>query len=181
MSFPQLRLDGKQFKRLHSFPRFLWNRFWDDQCFEAAGALAYTSLLALVPLGAVSLSIISAFPQFQAAKEQLLDFLFTQFVPSAGTAVKQYVEPLFTRASALTIPGVIALMLSAVLMMNSIEQSFNRIWRVPTARPPLQRFVVFWATLTLGPLLLAASLVISGYLKTQFLLQGPALALPIAG
>ena len=107
--------------KFHSFPRFLWTRFWDDQCFEAAGALAYTTMLAMVPLGAVSLAIISAFPQFQTVKEQLLEFIFTQFVPSAGISIKQYIEPLFDRASSLTIPGVIALMVSAVLMMNSIE------------------------------------------------------------
>ena len=157
--------------KFHSFPQFLWTRFWDDQCFEAAGALAYTTMLAIVPLGAVSLSIISAFPQFQIVKEQLLEFIFTQFVPSAGSSIKQYIEPLFDRASALTIPGVIALMVSAVLMMNSIETSFNRIWRAPTARPPMARFVVFWSALTLGPLLLAASLVMTGYARTLPLLE----------
>jgi membrane protein len=162
---------GQKLKKLHSFPRFLWNRFWDDQCFEAAGALAYTTMLAMVPLGAVSLSIISAFPQFQSAKAELLEFLFTQFVPSAGSAIKQYVEPLFSRAQALTVPGVIALMVSAVLMMNSIESTFNRIWRVPVPRPPLARFVVFWTALTLGPLLLTASLVVSGYARSLPFMQ----------
>ncbi len=157
--------------KFHSFPSFLWKRFWDDQCFEAAGALAYTTMLAIVPLGAVSLSIISAFPEFQTVKEQLLEFIFTQFVPSAGSSIKQYIEPLFDRASSLTIPGVIALMVSAVLMMNSIETTFNRIWRSPTARPPMARFVVFWSALTLGPLLLAASLAMTGYARTLPLLQ----------
>jgi membrane protein len=151
---------------LRRFYQFLWKRFWDDQCFEAAAALAYTTLLALVPLGAVSLSIMAAFPKFQAAKQALLEFLFTQFVPSTGTSLQSYVEPLFARASALTVPGVIALMVSAVLMMNSIEAAFNRIWRAPTERPPLQRFVVFWAALTLGPMLLGASLVLSGYVRS---------------
>ncbi len=169
-------------RKLHSFPRFLWHRFWDDQCFEAAGALAYTTLLALVPLGAVSLSIISAFPQFQQVKAQLLEFLFTQFVPTAGGAIRSYIEPFFDRASSLTIPGVIALMVSAVLMMNSIEAAFNRIWRVPTPRPPLARFVVFWAALTLGPLLLSASLAISGYARTlPFLQQAEAQARQMSG
>lgn len=160
------RVNPTTIAQIKKFPRFLWLRFWDDHCFEAAGALAYTTMLALVPLGAVSLSIISAFPQFQMVKTQLLEFIFTQFVPSTGHAVKEYIEPLFTRASALTIPGIIALMVSAVLMMNSIEDAFNRIWRAPTPRPPLARFVVFWAALTLGPLLLAASLAVSGYLRT---------------
>jgi len=157
--------------KFQSFPRFLSTRFWDDQCFEAAGALAYTTMLAIVPLGAVSLSIISAFPQFQTVKEQLLEFIFTQFVPSAGSSIKQYIEPLFDNASSLTIPGVIALMISAVLMMNSIEATFNRIWRCPTARPPMARFLVFWSALTLGPLLLAASLVMTGYARTIPMLQ----------
>ena len=110
---------ARALKKFQSFPRFLWLRFWDDQCFEAAAALAYTTMLAMVPQGAVSLSIISAFPQFSMVKEQLLEFLFTQFVPSAGVRIKVYIEPLFDRASSLTVPGVIALMVSAVLMMNS--------------------------------------------------------------
>lgn len=165
---------ARALKKFQSFPRFLWLRFWDDQCFEAAGALAYTTMLAIVPLGAVSLSIISAFPQFSLVKEQLLEFLFTQFVPSAGVKIKVYLEPLFDRASSLTVPGVIALMVSAVLMMNSIESSFNRIWRAPSSRPPLSRFVVFWTALTLGPLLLAASLAMTGYARTLPMLQAAA-------
>lgn len=151
-------------KRSVAFMRFLWHRFWDDQCFEAAGALAYTTLFALVPLGAVGLALISAFDAFEAVKSRALQFVFEQLVPSAGSEVLTQFNSFFEKAAQLSVPGILALIVSAVLMMNSIEDAFNRIWRVPTKRPPLARFVVFWTALTLGPLLIAASLAISAYL-----------------
>lgn len=151
-------------KRGVAFARFLWHRFWDDQCFEAAGALAYTTLFALVPLGALGLALISAFDAFEAVKTRALEFVFSQLIPSAGEEVLAQFNNFFEKAAQLSIPGILALIVSAILMMNSIEDAFNRIWRVPTKRPPLARFVVFWTALTLGPLLIAASLAISAYL-----------------
>lgn len=157
-------LSLKSQRRGVAFMRFLWHRFWDDQCFEAAGALAYTTLFALVPLGAVGLALISAFDAFEAVKSRALQFVFEQLVPSAGAEVMSQFNSFFEKAAQLSVPGILALIVSAVLMMNSIEDAFNRIWRVPTKRPPLARFVVFWTALTLGPLLIAASLAISAYL-----------------
>jgi membrane protein len=150
-------------KRSVAFAKFLWKRFWDDNCFEAAGALSYTTLFALVPLGAVGLAIVSAFDAFEAVKSRALEFIFQQFVPSAGTEVLGQLNNFFEKASHLSVPGVIALIVSAILMMNSIEDAFSRIWRVPVKRTPVARFLVFWTALTLGPLLIAGSLALSAY------------------
>lgn len=150
-------------RRSVAFARFLWQRFWDDNCFEAAGALAYTTLFALVPLGAVGLAVLSAFDAFETVKSRALEFVFSQFIPSAGHEVLEQLNSFFEKASQLSAPGILALIVSAILMMNSIEDAFNRIWRVPVRRKPLARFVVFWTALTLGPLLIAASLAISAY------------------
>lgn len=148
------------------FLRYLWARFWDDRCFESAGALSYTTMFALVPLGAVGLAIVSAFPAFDRAKDALLDYAFAQFVPSAAGVVQDKLEEFFDRASLMTAPGILALIGSALLMMSSIEESFNRIWRAPTERPFLSRFVVFWTALTLGPVLIAGSLAVSAYIAS---------------
>lgn len=161
------------------FLRFVWHRFFDDRCLEAAGSLALTSLFAVVPLGAVSLALISAFPQFEVAKEKLLSFAIDQLVPTAAHEVGAKLREFFSAASQLTATSIVALVVSAILLMDSIEGAFNRIWHVPTTRPPLARFVVFWTALTLGPLALAASLAISTYLFSLPLVQQSTIGLEI--
>ncbi|MCU0753752.1 MAG: YihY family inner membrane protein [Xanthomonadales bacterium] len=161
------------------FLRLVWQRFVDDRCLEAAGSLALTSLFAVVPLGAVSLALISAFPQFEVAKERILGFAIEQLVPTAAQEVGIKLREFFNAASQLTATSIVALVISAILLMDSIEGAFNRIWHVPTARPPLARFVVFWTALTLGPLALAASLAISTYLFSLPLVQQSTIGLEI--
>ena len=73
--------------RARSFARFLGRRFLDDRLFEAAGALSFTTLLALVPLSIVVFGVLSAFPVFEQWSEMLRDFIFANFVPSAAQAV----------------------------------------------------------------------------------------------
>ena len=55
-------------------------------------------------------------------------------------------------------------MFSAISLMMSIEDAFNRIWRVTTNRGPASRFVIYWTALSLGPILLVAAVAISSYL-----------------
>ncbi|HRQ64733.1 MAG TPA: YihY family inner membrane protein [Xanthomonadaceae bacterium] len=150
--------------RVGAFLRFLARRFLDDRCFQSAGALSYTTVFALVPLTAATLGIVSVFPVFDVWSQQLTGWIFENFVPDAARAVQEYLTQFASGASRLTAAGVIALLLSALLMMASVEDAFNRIWRVTTPRRTLARFVVYWTALTLGPLLVVGSLAISSYL-----------------
>jgi membrane protein len=150
--------------RVSAFLRFLGRRFYDDGLFQSAGALSYTTVFALVPLTAATLGIVSVFPVFEAWSEQLTSWLFDNFVPNAARAVEEYLTQFAGSASRLTAAGLIALLVSALLMMSSVEDAFNRIWRVTMPRRTAARFVVYWTTLTLGPLLVMTSLVISSYL-----------------
>ena len=151
-------------EQVQSFSRFLWNRFLDDRCFETAGALAYTSLFALVPLSIVVFGILSAFPVFDAWSGQLTNFVFSNFVPSSARVVESQLRDFAESASELTATGVIALLVSLLLTMWSIESTFNRVWRVPTPRSGLLRFLIYWTLLTLGTLGAVASLAVTSYL-----------------
>ena len=151
-------------ERVQSFAQFLWTRFLDDRCFETAGALAYTTLFALVPLSVVVFGILSAFPVFDTWSAQLTNFIFTNFVPSSARAVEGELRKFAESASQLTSTGIAALLVSLLLTMWSIESTFNRVWRVPTPRPRLMRFLVYWTLLTLGSLLAVASLAVTSYL-----------------
>ena len=144
-----------------SFGRFLWKRFLDDRLFQAAGSLAYTTVFALVPLAIVVFGVLSAFPMFDRWSEALSDYVFSNFVPSAARAAEGYLRQFSASAGQLTAAGFLALVVSLLITLNSVEQTFNRIWRVASARPQLTRFLVYWTVLTLGALLAAASLAIS--------------------
>jgi len=157
--------------RLIAFARFVWQRFVDDRCFETAGALSYTTLFALVPLTVAVFSILTALPVFHEWTDVLTDFVFRNFVPAAGDAVRKYVLEFAGNASKLTGIGIFVLLLSALMMMSSIEVRFNRIWRVQTRRSTVSRFMMYWAALTMGPILIVAGLTLTSYLA----------ALPLVG
>ena len=136
---------------------FAVRRFYADQGAQAAAALTYTTLLALVPLLAIAFAIFSAFPAFELAQDRLETLLFENLVPEVGAEVRGYIGSFTRNTTNLTAVGVIALGVSAVLLLATIEGTFNRIWRVERARPFVTRLLIFWTMLTLGPLLLAAS------------------------
>ncbi|MFN3703946.1 YihY family inner membrane protein [Thermomonas sp.] len=147
--------------RAGSFGRFVLRRFLDDRLFEAAGALSYTTAFALVPLTMVAFGVLSAFPVFDAWSARLSGYIFANFVPRAAQAVSGYLTDFSSNTKSLTTAGALALIVSLLVTLSSIEAIFNRIWRVPTARPKLGRFLVYWTVLTLGTLVAAASLALS--------------------
>lgn len=147
--------------RVRAFFRFLARRFLDDRLFQAAGALSYTTVFALVPLSMVVFGVLSAFPVFGVWSDRLSDYVFANFVPSAARSVETYLKQFSANAGQLTVAGVIALVVSLLITLNGIEAAFNRIWRVQAARPRFGRFLVYWTVFTLGALMAAASLAIS--------------------
>ncbi|HEX6613551.1 MAG TPA: YihY family inner membrane protein [Rhodanobacteraceae bacterium] len=157
LTFLHQRIDRE---RLRAFARFLWQRFVDDKCFETAGALSYTTLFAIVPLLAAVLAIISAFPVFAEWRDRFSDFVFRNFVPSAGSAVQGLLLQFADNASKLTAVGIVFLLASALMMMASIEDRFNRIWRVATRRSHGSRLLLYWAALTIGPLVVVGALLL---------------------
>src|SRR5437588_8343768 len=65
-----------------TFCRYALHRFSRDGCFAASGALSYTTLLSLVPLGVIAFGILSAFPNFAAVRQEMLTLVFRNFVPA---------------------------------------------------------------------------------------------------
>lgn len=156
--------------RMHSFRRFMWQRFIDDKCFETAGALSYTTLVSLVPLLVAVLAMFSAFPVFEEGRDKLIDFVFT-FVPAAAETVKNALLAFAANASKLTGISVLVMLFSAVSMMISIEDRLNRIWRVHTPRGWGSRILLYWAAISLGPILVVGGLVASSYVTALPMLK----------
>jgi membrane protein len=137
----------------------LTHRFADDRLGQTAGALTFTTLIALVPLVTVALAVVTAFPVFDQFQTVLQRWLVESLIPeSISRQVLGYLTQFTTKASRLGSFGFAALMGSAVALVVTIDRSLNTIWRVRQQRPWGQRLLLYWATLTLGPLLVAAGL-----------------------
>jgi membrane protein len=144
-----------------NFSRYLMRRFIDDRCFEAAGSMSYTSILALVPFAAVVFTVLTAFPQFELWTQRLTDFVFANFVPEVASSLESTLQRFALSARTLPAQGVIALIVSVALTMWSVESAFNRIWRVPSPKPKFFRFLMYWGLLTLGSLLIVSMLALN--------------------
>src|SRR6266496_129994 len=179
----RLRLTHSMTRALRRLGRFLLHvarRFDEVRCLQIASSLTFTTLLALVPLVTIALTLMSAFPVFSGLGEHIHQFLLANMLPeAAGKVVTGYIEQFSGRAGRLTALGTAVLAVTAFMMMFTIERAFNSIWRVSRARPVAQRVLIYWATLTLGPVLIGVSLSITSYIISTSL--GYATRVPLAG
>lgn len=152
------------------FCRNLGREFVDKGCQKNAAALTYMTLFALVPMMTVIYSMFSVIPAFNGVADQLNDLVFNNFVPETGDQIKGYLADFSTQARNLTGAGVLMLVITAYLMLTNIEKTFNSIWGVKQARKGLSSFLLYWAVLSIGPLMLGAGLMISTYLLSLKLL-----------
>lgn len=149
---------------LFRFIVFLFHRFSEDRCFQHAAALAYTTLLSLVPLLAVIFAVITAFPIFEHFNEQFQAIIFENFVPTSSILVQNYIQEFVKKTSQLTAAGIWGLIIVSLMLMATIDRALNTIWRTPKTRGVLMSFLVYWSLLTLGPLFIGASLAATSYL-----------------
>jgi membrane protein len=163
-----------------AFARALVQRFREDRCLQLAASLTYTTLLALVPLITVALAVVTAFPVFGEFTSRVDDWLAENVLPEqiAG-AITSYIGQFAQKAGRLTALGIAGLALTAVMMMLTIDRGLNQIWRVTRPRPLVQRLLMYWAVLTLGPLLIGLSVSMTSYLVSESL--GLAKGLPLVG
>ena len=149
---------------VRGFLRYLGARLVEDRCQQSAAALTYVTLFALVPLITVFYTILSIVPTFQSLGDQVQALIFNHFVPSTGAEIQHYLANFAEKARGLTLAGTLLLLAAAYLMLKNIEKAFNQIWRVRQHRRGMASFLLYWAVLSLGPLLIGAALLISTYL-----------------
>ena len=151
------------FREAFSFPLFTWRRFSADSGLRIAASLSYTSLLALVPLIAIGVAAMSAFPVFENARGSLGAVALDYVAPHTGELVQGYVETFVSNTAQLTAIGVVGLAVTAVMLLANIEGAFNLIWRVHHGRPIVTRLIAYWTVVTIGPLLLGTGLSLSTF------------------
>jgi len=160
-SRPDFPSEGHRFGRLLPASAFhlsaaIWRRFRDGRCAQVAASLAFTTLLSLVPFLTLVAVVFSSFPQSAQLDAALRRFLLDNLLPEkAGKVIATYALQFSQKSTNLTIAGGIVLILTAVLLMRTIDQVINQIWMVRSRRPWATRFAAYWVALSFGPLLLA--------------------------
>lgn len=154
--------------RLGDFLLATARRFTDDGCFQTAGSLTFTTLLSLVPLVTVLFGVLSLFPAFRDLTSDLRQLLVDQLVPTSGELVQHYLMQFSEKASRLTLMGSLWLLVTAVLTLSTIDTALNRIWRTSRHRDTVVVFIVYWALLTLGPLLFGTGFAVTSYVFAQY-------------
>ena len=151
--------------RCLDFIRYVFARFFQHNCTEVAASLTFTTLLSLVPLIAIALTMIAAFPAFAEYSDQIKVFILNTMVPEAANRIiAVYMQKFADNAVQLTTVGTTFLGVTALALMLTIDKALNTIWRVTRLRPLLHRLLIYWTMLTIGPLLMGASLSLTSWL-----------------
>lgn len=139
--------------------RFVLRRLREERLPEVAGSLTFTTVLALVPVLTIAFAAFTTFPLFTSFRDSL-EAYFVQSVMPRGIAntILDYLTQFSAKASRLSALGAVFLIVTAIFMFGTVDRTLNRLWRVRETRPFLQRMLVYWSVMTIGPLLLGASL-----------------------
>lgn len=169
MSFFHSFKFGLQKNALFAFCRFLVRRFNEAQISHISGSLTFTSLLALVPMLTVALAILTALPAFSDLADSFTELVHDFIVPSGASAVVSYLHEFKNQAGKMTAIGIGLMVLTSLLLLQTVEQAFNRIWHIRRPRSLWVKLPAYWALLTLGPALIGLSLSVSAYFSKNAL------------
>ena len=147
---------------------FLWTRSREDNIKVPAGHLAYVTLLSLVPLLAVIFYILSAFPMFSELNKIIENLIYNNFVPTSSDAIKMHMSGFIENTKKMSMMGIVSLIVIALLLISTIDQTINRIWRCTNKRSLIQAFTIYWTILSLGPIIIGGSIALSSYLFASF-------------
>jgi membrane protein len=155
----------RNLRDIHALSRFIILRFVHDRCAQTAASLTFTTLLSLVPIMTIALAMFSVFPVFEDVSLQFKSYLLKNLMPeTAGAVITGYMQQFAESATKLTTVGIGVLAVTALTTMFTIEHAFNVIWRVRQKRSLVRRLVIYWAVLTLAPLLVGVSLSLTSWL-----------------
>lgn len=159
-------------KLSYGYLLFVWRRCQEDNIKVPAGHLAYVTLLSIVPFLAVIFYMLSAFPMFSELNKVMEDLIYNNFVPTSGDAIKDHVGGFIENTKKMSMMGIASLVVIALLLISTIDQTINRIWRCTSKRSIVQAFTIYWTILSLGPIILGSSIALSSYLFSTVKNQG---------
>lgn len=156
---------GLTLTQLRDLMRFAARRLSEERLPQAAGSLTFTTVLAVVPVLTIAFAIFTTFPLFDTFRKALEAYFFKSLMPHGiANTILGYLNLFASQAKRLSAIGGVALVLTALAMIGMVDRTFNQIWRVKRSRPFAQRILIYWAILTLGPLMTGVSITATAYL-----------------
>ena len=145
----------------------LKGRFREDHMGLTASSLTFTTTIALVPFFTVALAVFTAFPIFSKMQGALQGWLIDSLIPdNIASQVLGYLTQFSKQANKLGAAGLGVLLVTAIALILTIDRTLNGIWRVKKTRPFTQRVLIYWSAITLGPVLMGASLALTASVIT---------------
>ena len=151
---------------LAHFTAFLARRFEQDRCFQVAGSLTYSSLLAIVPLLMVVIAVLAQLPavSLRASLGGLESFIAQNFLPDTATRILTvYFNQFAQNAARLTLVSAVILAVTALSMLGTVDRALNAIWRVARHRRLWVSLVAYVAVLLAVPVLVGISVTVTSY------------------
>jgi len=158
--------------RPKSLVPFLIGRVSEARIARSAAALSFSTALAVVPALALILAILAAFPVFNDLRTTLQDAIVANLMPDTGVKISDFMTKFIEATGTLTAFGVVGLVATAILLLLTIENALNEILKITKPRLLRQRLLVFWAVMTIGPILLGAGLSSFGYFAGKRIVEG---------
>jgi membrane protein len=155
-------------QRLKRYSLSVWNaakRFYLEDFTYSASALAFTTLLALVPIVSVILSLLAMFPEFKQVIDVAQNYLLTNFLPASGETLRYYLQNFTLQATRLPIVGIFFLFITATMLIITVENTLNNIWGVPQRKKKFSAWLLYWLVLIVVPFAIGCSV----FLSTLFL------------
>ena len=145
--------------------KFLVDRLFEIRLSDTASTMTLATLLGIVPLLAISLAVFAAFPAFSGEREALETLILTSFIPEQySEIIVKHLREFSQHAAGLTTFGAVGLLITGVLLINKLFVTINRIFRIRRPRPLMERVLIYWALITLGPISIATSLSFTGHI-----------------
>lgn len=144
---------------------YITNQYLEDNCSGTAAALAYTTLLSIVPLMLVTISVASHIPQFESMVTTIQHFLLKNFVAGAAGTISHYLDEFIHQVSRLSSTSIVAFTITALLLLYNMVHAFNLVWGVKMNwhRHFTFRFLFYFGILLITPLLLALLMTLVSY------------------
>ncbi|NVK21436.1 MAG: YihY family inner membrane protein [Kangiellaceae bacterium] len=153
----------KRWQWLKAFTKFVFSQFAKKHCSAMAAELTLNNMLALVPLMTVAVSLMALFPAFDGLNTQVQELIFKNLLPDTGIAVQEHLNEYVAKSKNLSAIGFAFLIITALLLMRSIDRAINVIWETTNKRHGISKWLAYWAMLTMAPILIAGSLAATSY------------------
>jgi membrane protein len=127
------------------------------QLLMVASSLAYTTIMSIVPLLAVSFAIFKAFGGMQRIFDIVEPLILSYLTEGTSEEVIKTLHGFIDNAhtTVVGIGGMVGLILTSMVMLSNAENAINLVWQAKVSRPLFQRIASYWLFITLGPLALS--------------------------